>query len=336
MGARVNQEVAEYGAIPSPEDVFKRQLKRLPARTASILLSALSLISWVTLPVNFISSLAELKIVIDLWSAIYSSAAVLRPVLDAVVAALRPVIEGWRVLTAPLKNLLAQWLPEWFSVTLSEIVLIVLICLPPLIQFIVSRAVAEQAVRRVEIAVKAFANGEERHADLEPSRLIAAKLSRIAWVGPAAHLEARVLEAMAASEQSRDAKALYRALKTPRERKAMPRGAKLLTLLQAENVPQTVEEALVTAPEWDPTLGRVNSTTFREELNRRLGSGGLDPYVALRVSLERFQFDLARLRRVIRTAKLSAILLCIAVGLSLFGVMLVLLDEYLRSSHAAL
>lgn len=133
--------------VPSPEDVAKRATAGLPRRIATFVLTALSLLSWITLPINFLSRLADIGAAVALYRSLYASLpGLLRTGADLVVTTLEPLILVWRRLIAPLHDLLATLAPD-LPVYVTDALIIFTLCLPPLVQGYLAAQQADGALR---------------------------------------------------------------------------------------------------------------------------------------------------------------------------------------------
>ncbi len=78
------------------DEAVKMLLRSLPRGIASAILSVWAISSWITLPINFVSQVAQLRIAINAWIDLYTEAVTLRPVLSLVAEVTGPVLRFWQ------------------------------------------------------------------------------------------------------------------------------------------------------------------------------------------------------------------------------------------------
>lgn len=132
---RVLRDEEPKSAVPSPEQVASRVAKQLPRALGNGLLTLLSLTAWITLPLNFISHLAQIGWLVDLVKRLLAELGQWRIVADELIEFLRPAVMYWRELTTPMREWVLNQLP-WLPPIVFEIALILGMCVPPLLQFV--------------------------------------------------------------------------------------------------------------------------------------------------------------------------------------------------------
>ncbi|MGE0371662.1 MAG: hypothetical protein AB7G40_05635 [Hyphomonadaceae bacterium] len=114
--------------IPTPETVIKKSLGHAPGWLRRSALNALGVVAWVGLPSTVLSTLKDLRWVIDgaLW--LYQHAGLLKPALLVIARAVSLAVDVWRWITHPIWQSVAEWLhitlPAWLPDVLTLLVLI--------------------------------------------------------------------------------------------------------------------------------------------------------------------------------------------------------------------
>jgi hypothetical protein len=103
----------QIAALPDASATLKSGIARLPGKTASLVLSALSAASWFMAPLNLLNFLTGLKSAAELWAKIgvWFAHLNLGPLLHGIETALNAVFGPWRAITAPVRAWAAQLLP---------------------------------------------------------------------------------------------------------------------------------------------------------------------------------------------------------------------------------
>lgn len=133
-------EQTSQAVLLTPEQLLRQRLKELPPDFANVALNGLSLLSWMALPISFISWLADLRAAMTIWTDFYDRLVALRPVFDAMAAALTPVVIWWRDFTHPVREMFVAVVPPWVPFEAAEVVLMLLLAIPPALQFLRSRS----------------------------------------------------------------------------------------------------------------------------------------------------------------------------------------------------
>lgn len=124
--------------LPSPDDVGRAAVGNLPRVVAEWVLTVLSLISWITIPVNFISQAAKFAEVVQFYKQTLIFLGGLSTILQAAVDHLRPVVIAWRDLTDPILSWFSLQLPS-VPASVFEVLVLLTLAAPPLVQFMVCR-----------------------------------------------------------------------------------------------------------------------------------------------------------------------------------------------------
>lgn len=153
-------EKAAQSLVPSPERFAENTIKGLPTALGSVLLTIYAIFQWITVPASVLSAISDLRVATDFWRIIYEGAAALRPALDALETAVRPVLTAWRSLTAPLHRLILDWLPTLpLPQLLIDLALIALICVPSILRTVLlDRSIAASTRWFREFAERARSN----------------------------------------------------------------------------------------------------------------------------------------------------------------------------------
>lgn len=113
--------------IPTPETLIKKRLLKAPDWLRRLGLNALGVVAWVGLPSTVLSTLKDLRWVIDGAVWLYEHAGAMRPALQVVGQGVTAVIDVWRWLTHPIWQHLAEWLhvslPTWLPDVLTLLAL---------------------------------------------------------------------------------------------------------------------------------------------------------------------------------------------------------------------
>lgn len=116
--------------IPTPEALIKKRLLKAPDWLRRWGLNALGVVAWVGLPSTVLSTLKDLRWVIDGAVWLYEHAGLLRPALRVVGQGVTVVVDVWRWLTHPIWQHLAEWLqialPAWLPDVLTLALLILI------------------------------------------------------------------------------------------------------------------------------------------------------------------------------------------------------------------
>lgn len=123
--------------VPTPDELWRFLVRRLPLKFANLVLTVLSLLAWITLPLNFLSQISQIAIVAEAFQHLLERAGQLRPLLDAAVDAVRPAVLAWRELVAPLKDWISSQFP-WMPSIIFDVLVILGLCAPPIFQWIMS------------------------------------------------------------------------------------------------------------------------------------------------------------------------------------------------------
>lgn len=114
--------------IPTPETLIKKGLLNAPDWLRRWGLNALGVVAWVGLPSTVLSTLKDLRWVIDGAVWLYEHAGITRPALRVVGQGVTVVVDAWRWLTHPIWQQLAEWLqivlPAWLPDALTLLALI--------------------------------------------------------------------------------------------------------------------------------------------------------------------------------------------------------------------
>ncbi len=89
--------------IASVEDILKSLFTRLPTGISAPVLSALALFSWLSAPLNFLSQISHIELVIAFWQNLLSKLQVLEPLLVTVGRLLTPILAAWRATFEPIR-----------------------------------------------------------------------------------------------------------------------------------------------------------------------------------------------------------------------------------------
>lgn len=116
--------------IPTPETLIKKRLLKAPDWLRRWGLNTLGVVAWVGLPSTVLSTLKDLRWVIDGAVWLYEHAGVLKPALRVVGQGVTVVVDVWRWLTHPIWQHLAEWLhvsiPAWVPDVLTLALLILI------------------------------------------------------------------------------------------------------------------------------------------------------------------------------------------------------------------
>lgn len=116
--------------IPTPETLIKKRLLKAPDWLRRWGLNTLGVVAWVGLPSTVLSTLKDLRWVIDGAVWLYEHAGVLRPALRVIGQGVTVVVDVWRWLTHPIWQHLAEWLhvalPTWLPDVLTLVALILI------------------------------------------------------------------------------------------------------------------------------------------------------------------------------------------------------------------
>lgn len=113
--------------IPTPETLIKKRLLKAPDWLRRWGLNTLGVVAWVGLPSTVLSTLKDLRWVIDGAVWLYAHAGAMRPALRVVGQGVTVVVDAWRWLTHPIWQHLAEWLhvslPAWAPDVLTLVLL---------------------------------------------------------------------------------------------------------------------------------------------------------------------------------------------------------------------
>lgn len=116
--------------IPTPETLIKKRLLKAPDWLRRLGLNALGVVAWVGLPSTVLSTLKDLRWVIDGAVWLYAHAGAMRPALRVVGQGVTVAVDAWRWLTHPIWHQLAEWLhitiPAWLPDVLTLVALILI------------------------------------------------------------------------------------------------------------------------------------------------------------------------------------------------------------------
>lgn len=114
--------------IPTPETLIKKRLLDAPDWLRRWGLNALGVVAWVGLPSTVLSTLKDLRWVIDGGVWLYEHAGIMKPALRVVGQGVTVVVDVWRWLTHPMWERVAEWLhltlPDWLPDVLTLAALI--------------------------------------------------------------------------------------------------------------------------------------------------------------------------------------------------------------------
>jgi hypothetical protein len=123
-------DLTSIGDIPSPETFAKKSLVRAPRWLQRFTGNGLSVLAWVGLPTTILSSLSNLKTVLDGATWLYAHAGLLQPALAFFGRAFTFVVSIWRAVTHPVWQALSVWLhialPAWAPDVLTLTALVVM------------------------------------------------------------------------------------------------------------------------------------------------------------------------------------------------------------------
>jgi hypothetical protein len=140
MAPMADEKKLAKSLVPTPEQLAEGAVKSLPASVGSLLLTLYAVFQWISVPASLLSQLSELRVAVDLWRGLYERAASLRPLLDTLEALAAPVFSAWRSFTAPVRELIAEWLPSLPMPQLFiDIAFVALICLPSILRLLLLR-----------------------------------------------------------------------------------------------------------------------------------------------------------------------------------------------------
>jgi hypothetical protein len=153
--------------ILSVEETFKVGLRRMPRGLAQLVLSVWAIVSWLAAPVNFLSQIADLRLVLNFWSGLLARVGDLRPVLTELAKWFGPVVGLWRQITAPLRD----WASSLLSVDVPafwiHLLLMLALSVPALLRLLFAHSdiVAKAGVLRSALLDKlnSYSLDESKH-----------------------------------------------------------------------------------------------------------------------------------------------------------------------------
>lgn len=134
--------------IPSPDGIFRKMLRALPRPVAALTENVTYAIAWITLPLSFLNTIADLRIVAEGLQWLYRLAKALRPMLDAAAPILAAILCAWREITEPFHTWLLSWLPFAIPVHLVDLLIVAAFVTPSVIRVLWAQRAHGDAANR--------------------------------------------------------------------------------------------------------------------------------------------------------------------------------------------
>lgn len=157
-------------SIPSPDRVFRRTLKGLPRPLAALIENVTYAIAWVTLPLSFLNTIADLRIVASTLQWLVVRAEALRPWLDAAAPIIAAIVSTWRQLTEPFHAWLSSWVPFTIPLHLVDLAIVAAFVTPSVLRVLAAtRAHREASGRNFQARMYERGEVDEDGTPFEPA-----------------------------------------------------------------------------------------------------------------------------------------------------------------------